>query len=272
MAPQARRTDDVKQREESFVINILLVNDDGIDSPGIRALVRELGGLGQVWVTAPSSQRSAASHGITTRRGMAVRQVKLDGAAGAWSIGGKPADCVKMAVVQLLDQPMDLLISGINEGSNLGTDTLYSGTVAGAVEGAFNDIPSMAVSLVREKAPWDFGAAARVTGDLARRYLEGRLHIPPMSILNINVPDLPFEKLKGYRATRLCVRRYSDYYHLLEESAEEKVYHLRGAAIPGDGKDLDEDACAAAAGYVSISPISVDRTDYQLLAELRERL
>lgn len=254
------------------MINILLVNDDGIDSPGIRALVQELRGLGRVWVTAPSSQRSAASHGITTRRGMAVREVGLEGAAGAWSIGGKPADCVKMAVVQLLDEPMDLLISGINEGSNLGTDTLYSGTVAGAVEGAFNDIPSMAISLVREKAPWDFRAAAQVSADLARRYLEGKLHLPPMSILNINVPDLPVEKLRGYRATRLCVRRYSDYYHLMEETEEEKIYHLRGSAIPGDGKDLDEDANAVAEGYVSVSPISVDRTDYQLLAELRQRL
>ncbi|MEA4892841.1 MAG: 5'/3'-nucleotidase SurE [Peptococcaceae bacterium] len=252
--------------------NILLVNDDGIDSPGIRSLILELKGLGQIWVAAPSAQRSAASHGITVRRGMAVRQVPVEGTKCAWSIGGKPADCIKMAVVQLLNEPMDLLISGINEGPNLGTDTLYSGTVAGAVEGAFNDIPAMAVSLVREKAPWDFGAAAKITAELAGRYLSGQLHIPPMSILNVNVPDLPREKLQGLRATRLGIRKYSDYYHLLEETPEEKVYHLRGSAIPGDGIDLDEDANAVAKGYVSISPISVDRTDYQLLAELRQKL
>ena len=135
------------------MINILLVNDDGIDSLGIRSLAKALTGLGEIWIVAPAIQRSAVGHGITVRRGMKVRKVEVEGAKAAWSIDGKPADCVKLAVTELLPEPMDLLLSGINEGPNLGTDTLYSGTVAGALEGAFNEIPSLAVSLARKEAP-----------------------------------------------------------------------------------------------------------------------
>ena len=251
------------------MINILLVNDDGIDSLGIRSLAKALTGLGEIWIVAPAIQRSAVGHGITVRRGMKVRKAEVEGAKAAWSIDGKPADCVKLAVTELLPEPMDLLLSGINEGPNLGTDTLYSGTVAGALEGAFNEIPSLAVSLARKEAPWDFTAAAEVSADLVRRYLEGKLLIPAMSILNVNIPDLPLDSLKGYRATCLGIQRYNDTYQLLEEGEEERVYHLRGAALPGDGRNLEEDLNAVAQGYVSLSPISVDRTDHRLLAELK---
>jgi len=261
-------------------VNILLCNDDGIHSQGVRSLIDKLQPFGKLWLATPVSQRSATSHGITVRERIVVEEIEVAGTEKAWSIGGLPADCVKLALLELVKEPIDLVISGINEGSNLGTDTLYSGTVAAAIEGAFNEIPSIAISLAQEKEPWDFGPAAEICARLVQRLQEGSLEIPPMSILNINVPPGSLEEIKGFRAARLGVRRYRNYFHLESNSERVKKYWLKGEPIPGDCGNSALNDCAhimadmdaVTQGYVSIVPISVDRTDYRLLANLNADL
>jgi 5'-nucleotidase len=261
-------------------MNILLCNDDGIDSPGIRRLIEYLQPYGRLWLATPVSQRSATSHGITTRETISVEEIAIEGTHKAWRIGGLPADCVKLALLELMQEPADLVISGINEGSNLGTDTLYSGTVAAAVEGAFMGVPALAISLAQEEGTREFGPAAAICAQLVQRLQEGSLEIAPMSILNINVPPCPISEIKGYKAARLGVRRYKNYFHLEARTQEITHYWLRGEIIPGDcgdfaangGPGIIADIDAVAQGYVSVVPISVDRTDYNLLANLIQDL
>ena len=263
-------------------MNILLCNDDGVDSQGVRSLIKSLQPLAKLWLATPSSQRSATSHGITTRELIPVKVISIEGTVKAWSIGGLPADCVKLALIELLDEPIDLVISGINEGSNLGTDTLYSGTVAAAVEGAFMGVPSLAISLAQEEAGWDFKPASGICAQLVRRIEEGSLVIPPFSMLNINVPPCKLEDIKGFHVARLGVRRYKNYFHMISQEGDITNYSLRGEAIPGDDGGTDcrppealqfkADMDVVAQGYVSVVPISVDRTDFSLLVSLSEEL
>lgn len=256
----------------SKTINILLTNDDGIDSQGVRSLIRALNPFGRLWLATPSSQRSATSHGITTRDTIPVEEVRIDGTERAWRIGGMPADCVKLALIELIPEPIHLVISGINEGANLGTDTLYSGTVAAALEGAYMGVPSLAISLAQERGPWDFRPSAAICAHLVRHFQAGLFSIPPMSIVNVNVPQGSLEEIKGYRAARLGVRRYTDYFHLHSEETGVRKYLLRGDIIPGDDSpgafDKSADIDVVAQGYVSFAPISVDRTAFHLLDNL----
>jgi 5'-nucleotidase len=185
-------------------------------------------------------------------------------------VEGKPADCVKMALLALLPVKADLVISGINEGTNLGSDTLYSGTVAAAMEGAVNGIPAMAISLAVGQKPWNFEPAAQVALTLYRRWQAGVLPLAPLSILNVNVPDLPYDRLKGYKPARLGIQYYTDSYDLLEEAEDYRNFCLLGEKIPGWEKDLTLDTVAMGEGYVTLTPISVDRTDYVLLKEIEK--
>lgn len=250
-------------------LNILLTNDDGIDSMGVRSLIQSLGPYGRIWLATPSSQRSATSHGITTRDVIPVQEVSIAGTEKAWHIGGLPADCVKLALIELIREPIHLVISGINEGSNLGTDTLYSGTVAAAVEGAYMGVPSFAISLAQERGPWNFEPAAAICAHLVQRFQAGIFSIPPMSMINVNVPQGTLDEIKGYRAARLGVRRYTDYFHLHSEETGVRNYLLRGDIVPGDASREpsagEADIDLVAKGYVSVAPISVDRTAFGLL-------
>lgn len=251
-------------------MNILLSNDDGIDSAGVRTLAKFLAPWANVWACVPKVQQSGTGHGITVRDSLRVREEEMAGAKKAWSVEGKPADCVKMALLTLVPETVDLVISGINEGANLGTDTLYSGTVAAAMEGAFNGIPAMAVSLAVGEKPWDFEPAAQIAATLYRRWEAGVLPIPPMSILNVNVPNLPLDQIKGYKAARLGIQHYSDSYDLLEEAEDYRKFCLLGERIPCREMDLTLDTAAIRHGYVALTPISVDRTDYALLKEIEK--
>ncbi|MCL2165940.1 MAG: 5'/3'-nucleotidase SurE [Clostridiales bacterium] len=249
-------------------MNILLTNDDGFDSPGIRILAKRLSSQASLWACIPREQQSATGHGISVREVLHVREEHMEGVQRAWSVDGKPVDCVKLAFLSLLTEPVDLVISGINEGTNLGTDTLYSGTVAGAMEGALNGAPAIALSLAagsQEGEEWRFEEAAQVCLTLIRKWEAGLLPIPPMTILNVNVPDLPADQCKGFKAAKLGVQRYSDIYERLEENSSGCSYRLKGERLPSYDRDAGLDIVALSEGYVTITPLSANRTDTALL-------
>ena len=254
-------------------MNILLTNDDGVDSPGVQILAGWLAPLAKLWVCAPKAQQSGSGHGITVRDSILVREEKIGGAEKAWSVEGKPADCVKIALLALLPEPVDIVISGINEGTNLGTDTLYSGTVAAAMEGALHRLPALALSLHTEGqdggAP-DYGQAAEIGVTLFSHWVAGRLPIPPMSVLNVNIPYLSEGRIKGFKAAGLGLPRYSDRYDQLEGNGDGRRYRLSGSRLPSLELDSGLDTVALEEGYVTLTPLSVFMTDHALFGEVEK--
>lgn len=246
-------------------MRFLLSNDDGYFSPGLEALAHALRTLGEVTVVAPERDRSGASNSLTLDRPLIVRRAPN----GFYFVNGTPSDCVHLAVTGMLDLQPDMVISGINIGANMGDDTVYSGTVAAATEGYLLGVPSLAVSLV-SKSPQDFSTAAYVT----RRLVE-RLMSRPLSqravLLNVNIPDLPLPQLKGYRVTRLGQRHKAEAVIPAQNPRGETVYWIGPAgkaAEAGEGTDFH----AVAEGYVSITPLQMDLTHYELLLEVERWL
>ena len=233
-------------------MRILVTNDDGIQAEGLRALVSAFAGAGhEITVSAPDSQRSAASHSLSIARPFSVRRAEVPGAVQAWAIGGTPADCVKTAIRNLAGD-VQFVLSGINHGYNLGTDVLYSGTVAAAMEGALCGLPAMAVSLARGCA--DFGKAA----DMALRVfriLEAD-PLPPLRIANLNVPA---GEIAGLKTAPLCVLRYDDLYVACgTENAEQMMLTGSPAANHPVG---DDDYSWAQKGYATLTILSYDLAD-----------
>src|SRR5262245_18619874 len=193
-------------------MRILLTNDDGIYAPGLRALRAELQQFAEVIVVAPATEQSAVGHSITLLTPLIIQEVAdEDKQPLGWAVEGKPADCVKLALVELLDKPPDLLISGINAGSNAGVNVIYSGTVAAAIEGAFFDLPSMAVSLEYTKlVNLDFPRAAKI----GRRVIESILRKKPGpgTLFNINIPSLEKGEPRGVRVVPQGLQRYRERY------------------------------------------------------------
>lgn len=246
-------------------MRFLLSNDDGYFSPGLEALAHALRTLGEVTVVAPERDRSGASNSLTLDRPLIVRRAPN----GFYFVNGTPSDCVHLAVTGMLDLQPDMVISGINIGANMGDDTVYSGTVAAATEGYLLGVPSLAVSLV-SKSPQDFSAAAYVT----RRLVE-RLMSQPLSqravLLNVNIPDVPLTQLKGYRVTRLGRRHKAEAVIPAQNPRGETVYWIGPAgkaAEAGKGTDFH----AVAEGYVSVTPLQMDLTHYELLPEVERWL
>ncbi len=242
-------------------MRILISNDDGVQAPGIVRLAQALAAVAQITVVAPDRDRSGASNSLTLDS--PLRAVTRDN--GFISVEGTPTDCVHLAITGLLDEEPDMVISGINSGANLGDDVLYSGTVAAATEGRFLGLPAIAVSLVTSGQPTYYETAARVV-----LHLIDRLRLDPLpadTILNVNVPDRPWEGLAGFQATRLGHRHRS--------APVVKAWDPRGRAIywvgpPGEGQDAGPgtDFHAVNAGYVSITPLQVDMTRYAALEKV----
>jgi len=174
-------------------MQILVTNDDGILAPGIQELARSMVNLGEVILSAPMEEMSAIGHGITIRDPIRIRQMNFPGITRAWAVGGTPADCVKLAVQELICDNCSLVISGINNGPNLGTDVLYSGTVSAAIEGAILGLPSIAISLASYDAT-DYTVAAEVARILAEKVYKNKELIPPDTLLNVNVPAVPLKE------------------------------------------------------------------------------
>lgn len=241
-------------------MNILLSNDDGYRSPGIAYLAETLSELAQVTVVAPERDRSGASYSLTLDN--PLRVARADN--GFYYVDGTPTDCVHLAITGLLEEEPDMVVSGINAGANLGDDVLYSGTVAAAMEGRFLGLPAMAVSLVGEGGGHYETAAAVV------RLMVGKLQdnpLPSDTILNINVPDIPWNALAGLRVTRLGHRHKAEPVIRGEDPRGRTIYWVGppgGEQDAGPGTDFH----AINAGYVSVTPLHVDLTRYSATEEL----
>ncbi|MDR1135763.1 MAG: 5'/3'-nucleotidase SurE [Clostridiales Family XIII bacterium] len=247
-------------------MNILLTNDDGIDAAGLRQLADALGRAASIYVCAPKEQKSASGHGITVIKRLNFREVKYPGAARAIEIDGTPADCVKVGLYRLKQDGIliDKVFSGINHGSNLGTDTLYSGTVGAAMEGALNMKPSVAVS-VDARNPIFFEAASRLALSAAALPIEAHGH---RTVLNINVPDAPPNEIKGVKITRLGVMEYTEEFNEEYSSEEDRGYWYAARQVFTRNGAPDVDVTEHRRGYATITPLQSDLTDEGLIKEM----
>jgi 5'-nucleotidase len=235
-------------------MRILLSNDDGYFSPGLAQLHAALRELGEVTVVAPERDRSGASNSLTLDRPLSVRRAPT----GYLFVNGTPTDCVHLAVTGLLPDLPDIVVSGINHGANMGDDTIYSGTVAAATEGFLLGIPSIAISLASKEARF-LETAGRVAFELVAGFGKGGMPAP--WLLNVNVPDIPLDALHGKRVTRLGRRHKAENVIRMQNPRGETVYWV-GAAGPAADAGEGTDFAAVDAGYVSITPLQIDLTNY----------
>ncbi len=240
-------------------MKILLSNDDGYRAEGIRHLADALRGAAELTIVAPELNRSGAGHSLTLEAPLRVFQVEDN----VYYVNGTPTDCVHLAISGLFDVEHDMVVSGINDGANLGDDVLYSGTVAGAIEGRFLGLPTMAVSLCTEaNSARHFTTAARVARQLVDHLVSSPLHAS--TILNVNVPDRPYEEIRGLRATRLGNRHRSEPVVRAQDPKGRPIYWVGPAGAgqdAGPGTDFD----AIANGYVSVTPLQIDLTRHAAL-------
>jgi len=256
-------------------VRILITNDDGVQAEGLAALRRALSHIAEVTVVAPDRPRSACGHSITLHKPLRLTEAVTADGAPAWASNGTPSDCVTLALLDVLaDRPPDLVFSGINQGPNLGWDLTYSGTVSAAMEGVIAGVPSVAISVAwrfrrvieEEGGPLpvlDFGAAAEYAVALARHLREHPL--PPHTLLNVNVPHT---SPRGVRVTRQGVRRYPG---KLDKRVDPmgRAYYWIGGDDPEDVHDEGTDVKAIADGFVSVTPVQLDLTDFGLIERFR---
>ncbi|MCS6881739.1 MAG: 5'/3'-nucleotidase SurE [Oscillochloridaceae bacterium] len=247
---------------------ILITNDDGYQSEGLTALRAALSQVGEVAVVAPDRNWSAAGHYRKLFDPLRAWEGALLDGSPALICDGTPADCVALAIMGLLPRKPDLVVSGINLGANLGTDLLYSGTVAAAMEGIMFGVPGVAVSQLRARnAPWDFRAAQEALVQLVEKVRERGL--PQDVLLNLNVPARPPEEVRGIRIARLGRRSYRDELVVRYDPRGRPYYWINGSE-PEDHADDGTDVAAVAEGYVSLTPVHMDLTSHYWLEVLRE--
>ena len=245
-------------------MHILVSNDDGYQAPGLLCLAAALKELAEITVVAPDRDRSGASNSLSLKNPLYV--TRHDN--GFHSVEGTPTDCVHLAITGLLEREPDMVVSGINSGPNVGDDVIYSGTVAAAMEGRFLGLPAIAISQAAP-CPQHFDTAARVAVWLVRRLRERPL--PPDSILNVNVPDVPWEQLAGFRVVRLGHRHKSEPVVKSIDPRGRPIYWV-GPAGPEQDAGPDTDFHAVRAGYVAITPLQVDLTRHGALTTLTQWL
>lgn len=241
---------------------ILCTNDDGIHAIGLKTLIAVASEIGDVRVVAPDREQSATSHSLTVHRPLRATRTP----EGHHVIDGTPTDCVLIGINQLLDVPPDFVLSGVNHGPNMGEDVLYSGTVAAAMEGTILGIPAIAVSYSSRAADRIPGWSS-VLADLIGR-LVARENFPTETFFNVNLPDIPPEEVKGIRVTTLGRRVYSDSLTRREDPSGREYYWIGGGVSSWTGRD-DSDFRAVQAGYISVTPLHLDLTDYSLISEVR---
>jgi 5'-nucleotidase len=241
-------------------IKILVCNDDGVHSKGLHALAAALKGLGEVYVVAPDRERNAAGHALTLHKPLRVERLE----ERIYSISGTPTDCINLGVRIMKGKP-HLVASGINKGGNLGDDVTYSGTVSAAMEGTLLGIPSFAISMEGD-VDYRFDVAGQFAKRLASQILKQGL--PKDTLLNVNVPNLPREKIRGVRVTCLGKRGYEDVIVEKTDPRGKKYYWIAGNRIIFEGRS-NTDFQALQAGRVSVTPLKLDLTDYETLAQLK---
>ncbi len=249
-------------------MRILVTNDDGIFAEGIYKLAKHMQHNGEVVVVAPDSQRSATGHAITMHSPLTVKKIQFfDTEIEAYSVNGTPADCVKMGIEALFkSKKPDMVISGINDEPNLGTDVIYSGTVSAAVESAIMDIPSIAVSMGSCKAS-QFDDAAEFTSTLLKKIVENnKLH---NIVVNVNYPDKPKSEIRGTKITTLGIRKYDNAF-IERKDPWGNVYYWMSGTVREMEQDPDSDITAINENYISITPIHFDLTNFKHFEELKK--
>lgn len=251
-------------------MRILISNDDGIDAIGIKALISEMRKLGEVVVVAPDTQRSASSHCLTINGSIKVKEMILEDKVKGWAVYGTPADCVHLAVKKILKEKPDLIVSGINQGYNIASDCIYSGTVAAAREGFILGIPAIAISL-NSFTSKDFSYAAEIARHISERFMTDEHNLDYM--LNVNVPAVERSLIKGLKVCEFAGVR--DYDERFEHSQDDEFhyYHVGTSAVKTHlkGDSLNYDYIALQANYVTITPLDIDLVHHQRLESLAHK-
>ncbi|MGH4138871.1 5'/3'-nucleotidase SurE [Clostridium sp.] len=246
-------------------MRILLTNDDGINARGIYALAKELEKKHEVIIIAPDSERSACGHSITLSRPLIVRKIELKGLKSkAFSVDGTPADCVKIAINKLIEGKIDMVVSGINKGLNLGTDVLYSGTVSAAIEAAIYKVPSMAISMQVNKEVENYEMASKYAGEILLMAMEN--NIKNDMVLNVNVPLLKKNEIKGIKVCKIGSRLYNNCYIETVGENDETQYEIKGELK--DIHEEDSDTLYFKEGYVTVTPLHYDLTNFNILNDV----
>ncbi len=248
-------------------MHILVTNDDGIGAPGLLALKQALSQVGKVTVLAPSHNWSASGHVKTMHKPLRVEPARLADGTMALATNGAPSDAVALAFLGIVEEPIDMVVSGINPTANLGHDVTYSGTVTAAMEGAIAGALAIAVSLDGQGGDADYTFAAQFAARLAQRIAQEGL--PPYTLLNVNVPNVPEEEIAGVLITRQGLRIYRDQLVRRVDPRGKPYYWIGGdrpTGVPEEGTDI----WALAHNYVSITPLQLDMTAYELMNRLRE--
>jgi len=248
-------------------MHVLLTNDDGIYAKGLWALIDSFAADHRVTVVAPDRERSAVGHGITLHQPLRVHRITINGALSGYAVTGTPADCIKLAILEIMDSRPDLVISGINPGNNVGDDINYSGTVAAAKEAALYGIPAMAVSVQRSDEPCNYNAAAVFIKDLADTITQKGL--PFGTFLNVNLPIYSHGKIPGIRISRQGSKQYSEYFDKRTDPRN-RTYFWHGSNSCLCENESDMDGNVLGKNYISITPIKCDMTDYNSIANLKK--
>lgn len=245
-------------------MRILISNDDGVYAPGIKALAKELATIAEIVVVAPDRNRSGASNSLTLSRPIAIKQLEN----GFYSVEGTPTDCVHVALTGFFDAPFDMVVSGINDGANLGDDTLYSGTVAAAMEGRFLGLPAIAISMLGDQVHY-YETAAVIAKQLVKQLQTNGL--PAQTILNVNVPNLTSEQIKGMQVTRLGTRHCAEPVIKSQDPRGRPIYWIGRPGVEADC-GVGTDFYAVNSGFVSVTPLHLDMTNYKMFDQLSQWL
>lgn len=248
-------------------MNLLLVNDDGINAEGIKVLAKELEKYHKLTIVAPADQQSATGHSITITTPLIVKELKLEGInAKAYSVYGTPADCVRIALDKLIDCPIDMVVSGINRGVNLGNDILYSGTVSAAIEAAMNKIPSLAVSVFVNEDTEKYDVAAKYAIRVIKQW--NKSEINNEVVLNLNVPLIPQEEIKGIKVCKIGGSVFESYFIEKIDENGQLTFTLEGNFTDVD--EIDTDIFYLKSGYVTLTPLHYDLTNFNILKDVEQ--
>ena len=247
---------------------ILIVNDDGIYSPGIQALADEMVNIGNVTIVAPDKEQSGKSHSLTLNDPLRLKSVSLKSGLKGLAVSGTPVDCVKVAIRNIFNKKPDLVLSGINLGANLGNNLIYSGTVSAAYEGTILDIPSAAISLDSFKGK-NFAVAKYAATIIANHLLKYKL--PKGTMLNVNIPNIGKKDLKGFLITKQGNQIFTDTYQKRIDPRGKSYFWIKGEMI-NDDSNVEYDGKAVASGYISITPIQFALTNESYINQLKKKI
>ncbi len=247
-------------------MSILVVNDDGIYAPGLLALAERLREKYEVVIVSPDREQSAVGHAITLADPLRIYDVSQNGDFFGYAVSGTPADCVKLAVRVIMKKPPDLLISGINQGANVGASLIYSGTVSAATEATMLLIPSIAVSLDTHRSDADFAPAAMFAQKIAENVMQKGL--PGGVFLNINIPALSADLIKGIKVTRQATTYFDDFFERRIDPQGRTYYWMSGTMVEVD-RGEDSDLMALRQGFVSLTPVRYDLTARSFISQLK---